>query len=126
MPDAVLVRYSAEWGAVSIIVGLMLAMAVTAMAVAVRARKLRVGRVYRLTGMTPEMWQVGHPRYGTPSVLVGWLIGIGRGTRQWFLFEIQKSGKDGIRREIGTLQMPLEDLNRLTVEDLGPYHAPEG
>jgi hypothetical protein len=80
--------------------------------------KLRMGHVYELKGMTADMWQVGHPRYGKPKQLVGIFIGIMRGTRKWYGFEIHVGGQ-----ERGVIFMPEEDLATLKVRDLGPYHT---
>ncbi len=104
-------------------IALLMMVAVSIICVAIAAwssrKKLKLGHVYRLTGMTPDMWQVGHPRYDRPSTLVGVLIGMPQGTRQWFVFEIRKAAK-----EIGVILLPAADLAALGIEDLGPYHTP--
>src|SRR5678815_3744798 len=78
--------------------------------------RMRYGRVYQLSGMTREMWQVGHPRYGRPHTIVGIFIGKDVGTRTWYRFEIHVGGQ-----ERGTISLPQEDLDQLDVTDLGAY-----
>ena len=78
--------------------------------------KLRLHHVYRICGMTRDMWQVPHPRWGRPSHLIGIFVGTMSGSRTWFGFEIRVRGK-----EQGVIFMPESDLRRLTLTDLGPY-----
>lgn len=81
---------------------------------------LTTGHVYHLSNIRRRMWAVGHPRYGKPTALVGICIGFMVGSRTWYGFEIRIGGK-----EQGVIFVPREDLQHMTIKDLGPYHAPE-
>lgn len=82
--------------------------------------RLRRLHAYRLSGMTRRMWQSPHPRWGRPAALVGIFIGTWKASRTWYGFEVRVGGK-----EQGCIFMPQEDLDQLTVEDLGPYGGPK-
>jgi len=81
--------------------------------------KFRYRHMYRLTGLTRRIWQVGHPRYGRPSSLVGLFIGCLRGERRWYGFEIRVGGV-----EQGCIFMPENDFETVRAQDLGPYETP--
>jgi hypothetical protein len=68
--------------------------------------------------MKRKMWQVAHPLYGKPSSIVGVFIGRWDGTRNWYGFEVRVHGE-----EKGMIFIPEEDLDVMTVTDLGPYHG---
>ena len=79
--------------------------------------RLRKGHAYRLSGMTPKLWQVPHPQWGTPESLVAVFMGRLVASRTWHGFEVRVGGK-----EQGMLFIPEKDLNKLTLQDLGVYH----
>ena len=81
---------------------------------------LITGHVYKLSGMSKEMWQVPHPRFGTPYTINGIYQGTIVGTRAWYGFEIHVRGK-----EEGMIFMPEGDLVRLRIRDLGPFKSRE-
>jgi hypothetical protein len=81
-------------------------------------KRLTRHHAYHLRGMKRSMWQVAHPVYGKPSSIVGVFIGMWDGTRNWYGFEIRVRGE-----EKGMIFIPQEDLDMMTLTDLGPYHG---
>jgi len=67
--------------------------------------------------MTPDMWQVPHPRWGKPDSVVGVFLGALKGSRTWYGFEIRVGGT-----EQGVIFFPEADLNKMKYKDLGVYH----
>ena len=69
---------------------------------------------YLLFGMQPDMWDNHHPAFGAPDTIVGKYLGSMSGNRVWHGFEIWRE-----RKEVGVLFMTQDDLDKLTVTDLG-------
>lgn len=76
--------------------------------------RLVQGYAYYLQGLKPEMWDVGHPKFGKPSAIAGRYLGHRSGQRTWHVFEIWiESG--GVLTEQGAIIMSQQDLDAVTV-----------
>lgn len=75
--------------------------------------QLVYGREYYISGMTPEMWDIPHERYGAPAAIAARYIGCVRGHRRWHAFEVWIGGN-----ESGCLFMTDLDLTKLHIVPL--------
>jgi hypothetical protein len=72
--------------------------------------RLRVGRAYMITGMKNAVWDIPHPRFGSPDQVAAVYLGSLRGVRRWHGFEVWADGS-----EQGVLFMNDDDMLNLHI-----------